>query len=91
VGSAVQRGGTCEPGRQVAGGTSTAAGGWLAQQSATPTNGSGERQELILQANGLEAKGAYGKAGRLWLQIFAVVEKALGPQHPSTAASLNNW
>ncbi len=68
----------------------TAASGWLAQQPATPTNGSGALQELIRQANGSAAKGAYGEAGRLWPQILAVVEKALGPQHPSTAASLNN-
>jgi hypothetical protein len=38
----------------------------------------------------LEAKGAYGEAGRLWLQMLAVVEKALGPEHPSSATRLNN-
>ena len=47
-------------------------------------------QELIQKANAIEAKGAYAEAALLRQQILAIVEKALGPEHPDTATSLNN-
>ncbi|MDM7952924.1 MAG: tetratricopeptide repeat protein [Cyanobium sp. CZS 25K] len=46
--------------------------------------------EWIDQANALEAKGDDGKAATVWEQVLAWREKAQGPDHPDTAASLNN-
>ncbi|MEA5441591.1 CHAT domain-containing tetratricopeptide repeat protein [Cyanobium gracile] len=46
--------------------------------------------EWIDQANALEAKGDYGMAATVWQQVLAWREKAQGPDHPDTAASLNN-
>jgi tetratricopeptide (TPR) repeat protein len=47
-------------------------------------------QELIQNANALQAKGAYAEAALLWQQILGIVEKALGPENTGTATGLNN-
>jgi hypothetical protein len=54
-----------------------------------PATASGELQELIQQADAFEARGAFADATRLG-QILAIVERALEPEHPNTAESLNN-
>lgn len=45
--------------------------------------------EWIDEANALEAKGANGKAAALWEKVLAWRQKALGPDHPDTATSLD--
>jgi tetratricopeptide (TPR) repeat protein len=68
----------------------SAAGPLLAQgKQAQPPTGA-QVEELIRQAKALQAKGAYAEAAGLWEQILAIVEQLLGPEHPSTATSLNN-
>ncbi|MFN9802808.1 MAG: CHAT domain-containing protein [Bacteroidota bacterium] len=63
---------------------------WLAQGKPAETGIDAQLQELIQQADDLRAKGAYGEAALLWQRILGLVEKALGPEHPDTASSLNN-
>jgi hypothetical protein len=63
---------------------------WLAQQTPSPADASRELQELIRQADALEANAAYAQVERLRLQILSITEKALGPEHPDTATSLSN-
>ncbi|CAN0560911.1 unnamed protein product, partial [Laminaria digitata] len=36
------------------------------------------------------AQGNYAEAGPLYKRTLAIYEKALGPEHPSVATSLNN-
>ncbi|CAN0583074.1 unnamed protein product, partial [Laminaria digitata] len=36
------------------------------------------------------AQGNYAEAGPLYKRSLAIYEKALGPEHPSVARSLNN-
>ena len=66
------------------------AGAWLAQGKPAQPPTDALVEELIRQAKALQAKGAYGEAAGLWEQILAIREKVLGPEHPDTAASLNN-
>jgi hypothetical protein len=66
-------------------------GPWaITQGGADPNPAEAQLQELIQKANALRAKGAYGEAAMLWQQILAIVEKAMGPEHPDTAQSFNN-
>lgn len=36
-------------------------------------------------------QGKYAEAGLLYERSLAIQEKALGPEHPDMATSLNNW
>ncbi|CAB1106731.1 unnamed protein product [Ectocarpus sp. CCAP 1310/34] len=42
-------------------------------------------------AEGLKAQGNYDEAGKLYERSLAIREKALGPDHPDVAQSLNKW
>ncbi len=50
----------------------------------------GEIKSLATKANELRGMGQYGAAAEIWEQISGKLEKALGPDHPDTATSLNN-
>ncbi|MEA5390763.1 CHAT domain-containing tetratricopeptide repeat protein [Cyanobium gracile UHCC 0139] len=63
---------------------------WLAQPLGERyTQTPAQVWEWIDEANALEAKGANGKAAALWQKVLAWREKALGPEHPDTATSLD--
>jgi CHAT domain-containing protein/tetratricopeptide (TPR) repeat protein len=62
----------------------------LVQGGPAQTSAEAQVQELIQQANALQAKGAYAEAALLWQQFLAIVEGVLGTEHPLTASSLNN-
>src|SRR3984893_14599216 len=49
-----------------------------------------EASKLDDQANALYEKGRYAEADPLYKRSLAIREKALGPDHPDVAASLNN-
>ena len=59
-------------------GASAAVNGLLAQQPSSSASFIAELQELIRQADALEAKGAYTQAEPLRLQILTIHEKVLG-------------
>ena len=63
---------------------------WLAQGKPGQAPTDAQVEELIRRSDALEAKGEYGEAAGLWEQILAIVEQLRGPEHPLTAASLNN-
>ncbi|MFM7676771.1 MAG: tetratricopeptide repeat protein, partial [Synechococcus sp.] len=69
--------------------TAAADRGWLAQKPAASVPANAELEQLIRQADALEARGAYAQAEPLRLQILAITEKTNGPEHPFTASSLN--
>ena len=50
----------------------------------------GEIKSLATKANELREIGHYSAATEIWEQISGKLEKALGPDHPDTATSLNN-
>jgi tetratricopeptide (TPR) repeat protein len=45
---------------------------------------------LSLLAELYRAEGDYGRAAPLFQRALAIYEKALGPEHPDVALSLNN-
>ena len=64
-----------------------ACAGWIARD-ASPTL---DAARLLNRAGGyLRERARYGEAEPLWQRALAIVEQALGPDHPDTALSLNN-
>jgi len=49
-----------------------------------------EAEAMNQQAIGLYRQGKYRDAGPLALRALAILEKALGPDHPSVSNSLSN-
>ena len=45
---------------------------------------------MIERASTLQTKGDFETAASTWKQILAILEKALGPDHPNVATGLNN-
>ncbi len=54
------------------------------------TSTSNELRRLVNQANALELRGDPAALTPIWKRILEIREKALGPDHPETATSLNN-
>lgn len=61
-----------------------------AAAGAAPAAGSAEAARLAAQAQSLAAQGDFGQAESLHRQALEVHEKTLGPEHPTTQATLTN-
>jgi tetratricopeptide (TPR) repeat protein len=61
-----------------------------AQHPASQGSNQPDLSAMIEQADKHRINGNYGAAAAIWQQILAIVEKALGVDHPDVALSLNN-
>jgi tetratricopeptide (TPR) repeat protein len=59
-------------------------------QSAEEQTALAEATRLIHEAIALYRAGKFAQAEPLFRQVLAIAEKALGPEHPNVATSLNN-
>jgi hypothetical protein len=46
---------------------------------------------MIERANKLRSEGKYRESAAIWLEILTILEKALGPDDPYVATSLQTW
>jgi len=62
----------------------------ISETLAAPSFNNEEIQALVKQAKEFENKYNYGEAAQTWEKLVTISTKALGPDHPDTASSLNN-